>query len=184
MTAPSTIISTPYREVNLAFRAVGRDMKDEHMLSNMVRLSSVIELFRNNAVLAASVTKLNLSYAYLFDVDFDDIVELVKLLPTCYLVDLSGLCFFNINAVQLSQLTRQPQVEFVVIVGTRQSCTPSYNIYSSLDEYDLKKLIFQSPSGIASGVWHTTIRNKELWALVERTHKKCFEAYPQLAKKN
>lgn len=123
-----------------------------------------------------------MSFSRLYDSDLDDIVELVRLLPRCSIVNLSGLLLLATSAEKIQSLTQLSCVRYVVITSTPLASTACWRSYDLFTVDDLEKLVFIStPAWLALGYWRSTVRNTEKQAIAVDTHTLFYKECPDIA---
>jgi hypothetical protein len=154
--------------LNLAYKATGRNTPIDHLIS----LDIIIEMLQDSPAIAHTILELDLSFSFLFDEDYNDIITIVKLLPNCRLVNLCGLSIRDITSADIRYITTLPNVRYVIICKTMLASTACWRMYNDLTACDFSKLIFMSEP--PTHAFYKIVRNPDMHHVCMETHRQFY----------
>jgi hypothetical protein len=115
-----------------------------------------------------SITELDMSYCNLFDQDLEKVLAIVKLLPNCKIVNLTGSSLGTRVKSTILQFTALPSLEYLLIAGT--NLCKDLALFEGLTSVDIAKIIFLTPSTMFDRAYYSLAYH----SLVITTHLKFF----------
>lgn len=119
----------------------------------------------------ANCETLNLSYNFLEDYDMAEVLDVVKLLPNCKCVDLSGnkILFLSIELNEMLQMTR---ICSVVIRFNRLASHSEH--FKNLQPEVLKKIICIPEELVSTTRWYPLF-HKTMHEIVAKSHQEYYK---------
>jgi hypothetical protein len=175
-----------YQSLNLSQKVVSpKIVENDDLEDDVVFLEDVIEALKNLDVeQAKSYRELDLSFSALGDDDLMDVRAVVKLLPMCHVINLTGLSLWGTKKglLEIQTLTHLNYVRYVVVCATPLASSFCQEAYDTFDSIDFSKIVFlDTPACLENCNWHTMVRAEQAQKMVVQTHKQFFEECPDIA---
>jgi hypothetical protein len=162
----------------LSRKLAGSSISESEMkIHDMINIKDFIEWLKDIPSNVIHLTReLDLSFSYLFDDDFDDIITMLKLLPYCNVVNLSGLSLRGISVDKIQQIVNMRNVSYLILCFTQLAITVRIDLFDGLYIDDLRKIVFiHSNQQLQIETWHSTVRDEAKRKVVVKTHERFFE---------
>ena len=169
--------------LNLSRHTMGKHAQARGENDGDFYLADITEAFSQAPDEIPNCVEIDLSFSALFDEDVEDIFNLVKILPRCSVVNLSGLFLYDNSVDAIRKIAGLEYVRYIIITSTplaSSACTRAYDVFT---REDLTKIIFVSTdSWLAKKYWHNTVRDPEKQSVVVDTHTLFYKERPDIAK--